>query len=246
MEPIFRMSQTVEAMHVDRFQRLKPSAILYFAQEAAAEHCKVLQLDWETLASRDLFWAIIRQKVEITRLPKCGETITIETWPMPTTRSAFPRATVAYDETGKELFSVMGLWVLMNLKTRTMMLPGKSGIDLAGITRGCELSAPGSLSPKELEHTMVRTVRFSELDRNGHMNNTRYMDWLTDLLPSDFHRDHPIKNFTICYANEALENQEISLSWQLTEEGVLQADAHRSKTDVSGGKDRVFAAQVGF
>ena len=246
MEPIFRQTQTIEAIHVDCFGRLKTSCMLYFAQEAAGGHCKLLQLDWETLASRDLFWAVIRQKVSVTRMPRLGETITIETWPMPTTRSAFPRATVAYDADGKELFSVIGLWVLMNLKTRGMVLPAKSGVDLTGTLRGTELAVPGSIAPIALEHTASRTVRFAELDRNGHMNNTRYMDWLMDLLPAAFHEKNPVRGFTLCYANEALEGQEIDLNWQVLDGAVLQVDAHREKTGVSGGKDRVFSAQVLF
>lgn len=246
MEPIYRQTKTIEDIHLDRFGRLKLSTLLYFAQEAAGGHCQILKLDWETLAQKDLFWAVIRQKVEITRLPTRGETITVETWPMPTTRSAFPRATVAYDEQGKELFRVIGLWVLMNTKTRGMVLPAKSGVDLDGTLRGTELAAPGSIAPMALENMTLRKVRFTELDRNGHMNNTRYLDWLVDLLPGKFHEHHPAKGFTICYLNEAKETQELSLSWQVLDGPVLQVDAHREKTDVSGGKERVFAAQITF
>lgn len=231
---------------MDAFGRLKPSAILFFAQQAAEGHCDLLNLDWDTLASRDLFWAVIRQKAEITRLPEKGETITLETWPMPTTRSAFPRATAGYDREGNLLFQVLGLWVLMNPKTRSMVLPGKSGVDLEGILRGTELTPPASIPPAELAEKTCRTVGQAELDRNGHMNNTKYLDWVCQLLPEAFHKEHPVKNFTVCYLSEALKNEEISLSWALRDEAVLQVDAHREKTGVASGKDRVFAAQMFF
>ena len=189
---------------------------------------------------------MIRQKAEITRLPGKGETITLETWPMPTTRSAFPRATAAYDEAGNLLFRVIGLWVLMNPKTRSMVLPGKSGVDLDGILRGTELTPPGSIGPRELPFEACRIVGQAELDRNGHMNNTKYLDWVCDLLPAEYLQDHPVKNFTVCYLSEALKNEKIFLSWELTDQAVLQVNAHREKTDVTCGKDRVFAAQAGF
>lgn len=246
MEPIFTQKQTIEDIHLDCFGRLKLSTLLYFAQEAAGGHCKLLSLDWDTLAQKDLFWAVIRQKVEILRLPTRGETITVETWPMPTTRSAFPRATVGYDAEGNVLFRVIGLWVLMSLSQRTMVLPGKSGIELSGTLRGTELAAPGSIGPGVMEHTAMRTVRFCELDRNGHMNNTRYLDWLCDLLPAQFHEGHPAKEFTVCYLSEAREGQEVSLDWELLDGPILQVNAHREKTDVPGAKERVFSAQVAF
>lgn len=244
MEPIFRQTYEISAIHVDRHGRTKPSVILYFAQEAAGGHCLELALDWDTLARRHLFWAVIRYRAQITRLPVLGETITVETWPMPTTRSAFPRSTVAYDANGQELFRTIGLWVLMDTESRAMVLPGRSGIDLIGTLRGNELAPPSSILPKPLENTVTRRVGYTELDRNGHMNNTRYLDWVDDLLPSAFHAERPVREFTVCYLNEAREGQEISLNWQLLDGPCLQVDGHRACTDVPGKQERVFSAQV--
>lgn len=246
MEPIFRQTFPISAVHLDRYGRVKPSAILFFAQEAAGGHCMELALDWDTLAKQNLFWAVIRHRVQISRLPVAGETITVETWPMPTTRSAFPRATVAYDSQGNEVFRTVSLWVLMDTVSRAMVLPGKSGIDLTGTLRGSELAPPSSILPKTLENTVTRRVGYTELDRNGHMNNTRYMDWIDDLLPSQFHGSHPVQEFTVCYLSEATEGQEIDLSWQILEGGYLQVDGRRSSPETPGSQTRVFAAQVCF
>ena len=246
MEQIYKQTYKISDLHVDRWGRARPSALAFLAQSAAGGHCNLLKLDWETLAKKNLFWAIIRQRVQITRLPMRGETVTVETWPMPTTRAAFPRATVGYDAEGKELFRVMGLWILMDIQTRAMVVPGKSDVELDGIVRGNELAPPGSILPKELEHALPRTVAYSELDRNGHMNNTRYLDWVMDLLPAQFHREHPLRDFLICYHAEALEGQTITLDWQLSDDGCLQVDGHRPKTDVPDKQMRVFSAQFHF
>ena len=246
MEGFYRKTYEISDMHLDCFGRVKPSVLLYFAQETAGHHCELLKLDWQELAKLDLFWAVLRHRVQVNRLPGPGEKITVETWPMPTTRSAFPRATVGYDSRGNELFRVISLWVLMNIHTRAMVLPGKSGVDVPGILRGNELSAPGSIVPKVASSSASRTVGFVELDRNGHMNNTRYLDWVVDLLPSGFHREHPVKEFTVCYLQEALEGQQVTLDWELSEEGILQVDGHRPQTPDSDEKTRVFSAKVQF
>ena len=246
MEAFYKDNYTVDPVYVDCFGRLKPSAILRFAQEAAGGHCNALELDWGTLAKKGLFWAVIRHRVQVQRLPVAGETITVETWPMPTTRSAFPRATVAYDEMGNEVFRTVSLWVLMDINSRSMVLPGKSGVALDGVVRGNELALPASILPKTLEETVTRRVGYTELDRNGHMNNTRYMDWVIDLLSSRFHGEHPVREFTVCYLSEGREGQQIQLNWQLIEGNCLQVDGRREKTDVPGEQERVFAAQVRF
>ena len=246
MEMVYRQNFEVTPMQVDCFGRLKSSAILYFAQEAAGGHCQLLSLDWDTLAKKGLFWAILRYRIQVTRLPVLGETVTVETWPMPTTRTAYPRATAAYDEQDNELFRMVGLWVLMDSQRRTMVLPGKSGVELTGICRGSELETPAALPPVSAEDSVIHPVTFTQLDRNGHMNNTRYMDWVDDLLTAQFHKGHTLSECTLCYLSEATEGQKIQLDWQLSQGPELQVDAHRTDTNVPGEKARVFAARVRF
>ena len=246
MEPIFRQTLQIEDIHLDCHGQVKPSVLLYFAQEMAGKHAKLLGTDWQTLQEKDLFWAIIRHQVQIQRMPQAGEIITLETWPMPTTRVAYPRATVAYDAQGNVLFRTMALWVLMNTHTRTMVLPGKSGVAVSGTLRGTELATPASLAPAVLENTQRRTVRYTELDRNGHMNNTRYLDWVEDLLPAAFHAAHPLQGFTVCYLSEALEGQTLTLTWDQEPDGSLRVEACRPKAEMPCQQERVFAAQLQF
>ena len=243
MEPIYRQKFTVNDMGVDCCGRLKLSTLLYYAQEAAGRHSDLLGTDYDTLAKLRLFWAVTRHRVQITRLPVNGETVTVETWPMPTTRVAYPRSMVAYDAQGKELFRAISLWVLMDLDSRAMVLPGKSGVTVEGTLTGSELTVPHSIAPKTLTNTQTRTVTYSCLDRNWHMNNTRYLDWVDDLLPGSFHNGHTAREFIICYSSEAREGQQVSLNWELSCDGCLQVDAHRRKEEKD---ERIFSARVIF
>ena len=242
----YRKEFHIRPTEVDRYGRLKPSAMLLYIQQTAGEHSDSFNLTYDALAQRGIFWAVIRHKIEITRLPREHETITLETWPMPTTRVAYPRSTVAYDEQGNVLFRSICLWILMDLNNRSMLVPGKSGVEVEGFLRGDELSTPKSLIPLALRNQISRQVVFSDLDRNGHMNNARYLDWVQDLLPSDHHREHPMKELTVCYINEALETQKLNLNWDFDEDGNLHVDIHRSKEDTPEDYDRIFAARVTY
>jgi len=246
MEPIFKHDFPITDIYLDSHGRLKPSAILYFVQEAAGQHCNLLRVDWDTLSHQNLFWAVTRHRVQITRLPTRGETITVETWPMPTTKVAYPRSVVAYDESGKEVFRAISIWVLMDTRTRAMVLPGKSGVVVDGTIRGNEPEVPKSLIPRDLPNMQTVRVTYSLLDINGHMNNTRYLDWVSDLLPAQFHAEHNPVEITLCYLSEAREGQEICLHYSLSETGELLVDAHRAHTSVHEKTERVFSAQVRF
>ena len=246
MKPIFTKTYTVRDCDVDRFGRLKPSVLLYFAQDVAGSHCDLLSLNYDELAQKRLFWAVIRHRVQISRWPQRGETVTVETWPMPTTRSAYPRSTVAYDAEGNELFRSISLWILMDLDTRAMILPDKSGVEVSGMLTGTELAPPSSVSLAPYTNSVVRKVAFTDLDRNGHMNNCRYLDWVWDLLPSGFHEAHPAREFTVCYQSEAREEQLLELHWNLSDGPQLSVDALRQDGLSTGGSTRVFSVRMLF
>ena len=243
MEPLYSQNFEINDHFVDCFGRMTPASILMLIQEVAGKHCVALSVDYDTLARQGMFWAVTRHRVQIERLPRLGETIRVETWPMPTTRAAYPRSVVAYDENGNECFRSISLWVLMDLDTRNMILPGKSGITVSGALRGTELAVPQSLAPGQLRSSRSRTVCYTDLDRNGHMNNTRCLDWVYDLLPSEFHRAHPLREFTVCYFSEGREGQELTLRWDFPESGVLQADSYRREEDREA---RVFSLRIRY
>ena len=240
MELVYKDTFTVSDLQCDRYGRLKPSAVCWFVQEIAGRHCQLLGTDWDTLAEKNMFWAILRHGVQIQRLPHTGENITVETWPMPTTRVAFPRHVVAYDEAGNELFRSISIWVLMNTVTRAMILPGKSGVDVPGLLQGGELEMPASIPPAELTEGQSRQVRFTDLDINGHMNNCRYLDWAWDLLPSSFHKDRTLRTFTLGYLSEAREEEILLQQLQTEEDGTVKLEISRPEGDKNA---RIFCAR---
>ena len=241
MDPILEQTITVESCDVHKNGVLKLSSLLRYAQQVSGQHSDRLGFTWDALAEKGLFWAVLRHHCVIHRLPQAGQTIRLQTWPMPATRSAYPRAVQATDENGNILFETVSLWVLMNTQTRAMVLPGKSGVDVPGILRGTEVSTPGSLAPGNREQTALWSVGDADLDINGHVNNAKYLDYAEKLIENT---NLSPKDLTICYLAEALLGQEISLHWGVSEEGVLGVDGVRAKTDVHGETERVFALKL--
>ncbi len=244
MDNCFFQTVTIEKAEVDSSGKLKLSALLHFAQEVSGKHSDALGFSWDSLAERGLFWAVLRHRVVIHRLPEAGETVTLKTWPMPTTRSAYPRAVQARDEQGNLLFEVVSLWVLMDPKTRAMVLPGKSGVNVPGVLLGDEISPPSSLPPVECAETALWQVDISDTDINGHVNNARYL-WKAQQLMEKSGISAP-REFTVCYLSEAMPGEELTLYWQKGEDGIFSLDGRRTKTDVSSSQERVFALRLYF
>lgn len=238
MSEIFRYTATVTTAQSDRWGRLKPSALLGLLQEAALGHCTRLGAGTAELLKRDLLWVVARQGLEISRMPLLEETVTVETWPGPPTRAAYPRHYAVLDREGNCLATATALWLLMDAKSRTMVLPAQGGLTLPGCTRPGELPAPRSLAPMGLPLTRERRVDYSLLDINGHMSNLRYLDWMEDLLPAACHESHPLARLQITYQSEAREGDVVALHSGL-EEQTLRLEGLR-------GEDRIFALTAQF
>ncbi len=243
MDIIYEKEYALTDMHSDAFGRAKPAALLSFAQDIAGEHAANLSDNWEGLQKKHLFWAVSRHRLTVFYPPKTGETLLLRTWPMVTTRVAYPRCVEGYRKDGTLLFRVVSLWVLMDTEKRSLVLPGRSGLTINGWNSGTEGPLPGSLAPEQYENSAIRTVTYSDLDRNLHMNNTRYLEWVGDLLPISFHKAHYLSDCTVCYLQELLPDQTLSLSWQLREDGLFTLDGYLANSTTG---ERIFSAQIQY
>jgi acyl-ACP thioesterase len=50
----------------------------------------------------------------------------------------------------------------------------------------------------------LREVRYSDIDVNRHVNSARYIGWLLDSYPPEFHRTHTLRSLEVNYLAETL------------------------------------------
>lgn len=192
----------------------RPSAILTAMQEAAGMHSHILGCGRETLVEQGIVWVLTRCEVRMDREARMGETVSIETFPMPLRRWFFPRYFIFRDAAGEALGAASTLWVLFDLEKRCMVAPGevaKAIPDNSDLTP--PLGVPGPV-PRLMGEAVrsARTPVYSELDVNGHVNNARYADWLCDALGLETMRDLRVKDMRLSYAAEIRPGQEMDLT----------------------------------
>lgn len=186
MTEILAQQHTILSEQVDMFRRLKPSALLMMLQEAALDHCRLLDLGSDRTLNRNLLWVVTRYYIEIERMPRYEEEIVLETWPGPMRRILFPRYFRMRDTDGNVLLRASSMWVLIDGNTRTMISPKQYGLpEYGGHTEGDEVPYNVPARPIPAERSERFTVPYSYLDLNGHMNNTRYVDLCIDLIADE-------------------------------------------------------------
>jgi len=212
MVSVWKENFEIKSYNVDFQQNLKPSVLMQFFEEVASSHAASLGGGYEALIVRDLFWALARLKVEITRMPRWGETILIETWPCGNEGLLFRRDFIVYDKDQQVVIRGVSGWLLVAASTLRPQRPSQLGIDLP-INKGKKALDyfPERITTRTEQVAFCKTVAYNEIDQNLHVNNTRYLDWATDCFQMKHYQEQTLTGFTLEFLSETHWGDEIEL-----------------------------------
>lgn len=205
---------TIRAYDVDTRGKWRPSAILTRMQEIAEDHAIAVHCGRKELVEeRGMAWMLTRLHLEMKRYPDLMDDIRVVTWPGKPTHLFFVRHTMFFDAQGEELGRATSLWVLFNIKGRFLCRTGDIGENYPyDLSHGAALPDPGKIKlPDDMELIRTRTVAYSEVDMNSHLNNAKYADWICELFDLDTLRHHSIRDFRINFIAEAYMGQPVDL-----------------------------------
>lgn len=207
----------ITASDVDMFERLRMSSLFRYLQEISIAHSDMLGTGREEVQRFGAVWVLSRIRVQVERMPEHGQDVTLETWTGETHHAVFPRYYRMLSSDGTVCLQASSIWLLMHTDTRRMILPSTVGFQVPSTQLQPGLTLPGALAMPDFSRLAERTVQYSEIDLNGHVNNTRYLDWIDDLLEPMFHQFHPWNAMQINYINEMRPNEKSALHYNLSE-----------------------------
>ncbi|MBE5804475.1 MAG: hypothetical protein E7316_08185 [Clostridiales bacterium] len=211
MMKIYREDLRILTKDCDLTGQWKPSAILEVMQEMAGIHGTLIGVGRDVLLQKGVVWVLTRVEVVMDRYPKITDVVSIETFPMPVRRWFFPRYFIFRDEHGEEIGRAGSLWVLFDVNTRKMAKPD---LATALMPDNSDLLAPLGLPATVAEvsgtlETGLHIPVYTDLDINGHVNNTKYMDWCCNALGIETMKEHCLSRFDVNYNMEILPGQQI-------------------------------------
>jgi len=211
MQKTYSETFRIASYQTDLTARIRPSAILEIMQEMAGAHAEMLGVGRKLLDPMNLCWVLTRVEVQMERMPVSGETITVETFPMPNRRVFFPRYFIFRDAQGHQIGCAGSMWVVLDVTTRKMA----SGAEITALMPdNRDLTAPMGMpaTVEEIGGESVESLRvpvYSDLDVNGHVNNTRYLDWCCNALGVETMKQHAMCRFAVNFNQEILPDQEV-------------------------------------
>ncbi|SHN85376.1 acyl-[acyl-carrier-protein] thioesterase [Desulfitobacterium chlororespirans] len=189
---------------VDQFGEASVITILDFLEDCAIAHSEAVGLGIESLLEQRTCWVLNRWRLEMERYPRLGEKVTIETLNIGFERFYGERVFTIRDSQGNIIGKAGSLWIYLNIdKRRPTRIPLQFA-DQYGVPESYEGKEPFEDLPEITDiHTEIRFhVRRSDIDTNGHVNNTRYVEWMLEGISEESLKDYRLRRLEVIYKKE--------------------------------------------
>lgn len=202
MASVFERQFNLRMSDFDCYERITPSAVLDLFQEVAGAHAEELGSGFHALAEQKMLWVIVRAKYEVVKQPRFHTCITAKTWPLPPTRVGFQREYLIEDSDGNVLIKGTSDWVIIHSEERRLVPAGNIyPQDHVFCTDRNFDGKTAKIRDFEAENASFTVIpAFCDLDMNGHVNNTKYANFLMNALKLE--KDDVIDTFQTDYHHE--------------------------------------------
>lgn len=205
----------------DANREVRPSQILMYMQETANLQLQANGMPLDELRDvQGLGFLLSRISVRMYEPLYAYDEIDVQTWICESRGLSFNRCFCILKD-GRVVAEAYSVWGLMNLRERRLMKVDEFSFNFPG-DEPLEPDMPRRVHfPRAvpLDEAGERTIRYCDIDYNGHMNNTRYPDMLCDFLPDVFSKR--VVGFTLSYLHEATYGHTLKVYRVATENGFL-------------------------
>jgi len=212
-EAIWAEEFKVHSYDVDFKKMATLESLCRHFQEAAWAHAEQLGVGYKKLQQENQLWVLARLLVKAERYPTWGEMQTLHTWPRAAKSVFAMRDFEMLDSSATRIVAGASAWLVLDATTRKPQRVDKLVSTIIGFSdRHALAQEPQKLRPFESKPPMEEfTVRYSDIDVNGHVNNSRYIGWIMDAHPVEFHRAHEVSLFEVNYLAETIGGDAISI-----------------------------------
>ncbi|HEX7556950.1 MAG TPA: hypothetical protein VF338_10025, partial [Leptolinea sp.] len=104
-------------------------------------------------------------------------------------------------------------WLVISTATRRMVIPQSLNLNLPSLPDRIGLDEP--LEKLDLRQPGEEKIRikagYSAVDILGHVNNSRYVEWICDAFPMEMHQQNSLDSLQINYEHEILPGNEVAI-----------------------------------
>ena len=226
-------TETATVLNADADFRslLKPSALLRYVEQVSADHARTFGMTDQFFKDHGVAFLVGKQALKFDRVPQRAEKLTLLTRAEASRRGSVKRITTVTDAEGKQVAMVDCRWIVVSLaENRILREPGWTVDGFWNETVEGELPLQLHKCREGLTSAGEWTVRYSQWDLNGHLNNAFYLDLVCDALPLDVVRKGPVTFASINYHREVPMGETVEVFYAPSAEGWYIIGKHNGQT----------------
>jgi medium-chain acyl-[acyl-carrier-protein] hydrolase len=214
MEKIHKELFKIKFYDTDFTNSARLYSIINYMQETSEQHSNRIGLGYESFMKSGLFWVVSRIEANIIKYPKNMDTIIMETWPSGIDKLFFKRNFRILDENQQILGDISAYYLLLDVNSKFPQRPSRLPIQVEVLENrfGVENKLDKIKMLGELINTSERTVTYSDIDLNIHVNNAKYVSWIEDAFSIDEYKDKSISNLQLNFVKEAKYGEVVILN----------------------------------
>lgn len=182
---------------------LKYTDLCNLLQLTAAAHSETGGISFTDMQEFDQAWVLSRMRVEIKKLPKSGDKVTVTTWINSLENSRSVRA-LEMHLNGEKIIGSETFWAVFNTQKRrpeALALPFEH-FDLYPEKKATNNGFSKINLNHEKEVLFEKKVFLSDLDIVNHVNNVKYLEWCMDLVDENLILSQKIESFEMNFLKE--------------------------------------------
>lgn len=205
MPKVFTTQHTIQYYEADAKQQITLPMLINVSLEASTQQAASLHIGEEEVHAQGLGWIILETEVNITSLPMVHDNVTVKTW-VEEANSFFSVRHFEVSMGDDVMVEIKMLFALLDMVSRKLTRIPESFIDALepkAVKRVARL-AKNTLwaDGEEWTGTQSYAVRYNDIDTNLHVNNSRYYEWVSDVLGADFLSEAEVSNVIIRFEQE--------------------------------------------
>lgn len=226
--PTIKHSESFEvrSYEVDRAGTVSLPRIADYFQEAAGKNARDLDFDISDLQDKGVTWVLFRLHIRIDTFPERWQQITVNTWP---TSGDGVRAFRDYElvnGSGEQLGLGVSQWMVLNMKNRRPVRMPKEitemGLDVENHLLPVDKEPFEKISDSDSVIISTHMAGRYDMDMNHHVNNVKYIEWMTGYLPENITGERKCCEVKIQFHKETSLNSKVTVkSMPLDDESVL-------------------------
>ncbi|MDY0254579.1 MAG: thioesterase [Tenuifilaceae bacterium] len=209
IKDFFKREFKVNSYHTDLKGKLSIPSIFLFFQEIAWEHASMYGFGYDDLKDHNSFWVLSRIHLQVDILPSWTDDFTLSTWPSGTEGPFALRDFIISNSAGEQVIRATSSWLIVDAQTRRPKRPDafKDRMPICDTIRATNCNAPKIDTPEgETIHEIQHTVGVCDIDVNGHINNTKYIEWAINSFGEEEYKEVSIKQVDVNFVSEGFCN----------------------------------------